>query len=119
MPAAAEPILEALRRLGYVVTREQGLDAPSGPDFVRMQVPGTSHVVEIQGAKTAYQETVICRAVPMPELEAIRRREIREADNLKILALLESAFNHAVKSQPPRPSSGLIEMQQWFAKLRK
>jgi hypothetical protein len=38
-----------------------------------------------------------------PRLEAIRGREIREADNLKVL--------------PPRPSSGLVEMQQWLAKL--
>jgi hypothetical protein len=54
-----------------------------------------------------------------PQLEAIRRREIREADNLKVLAALEGAFNHAVRSLPPRPSSGLVEMQQWLAKLRR
>ena len=29
-----------------------------------------------------------------PQLEAIRRREIQEADNLKVLAALEGAFNH-------------------------
>jgi hypothetical protein len=54
-----------------------------------------------------------------PELEAIRRREIREADNLKVLAMLEGAFNHAARTLPPRPSSGLVEMQAWFAKLRR
>jgi len=52
-----------------------------------------------------------------PELEAIRRREIRDADNLAVLALLESAFNQAL-SLPPRTTSGLVEMQKWFAKLR-
>lgn len=52
-----------------------------------------------------------------PRLEAIRRREIREADNLKVLASLESAFNHALRSMPPRPTSGLVEMQKWLAKL--
>ncbi|SPF55359.1 hypothetical protein SBA4_710006 [Candidatus Sulfopaludibacter sp. SbA4] len=52
-----------------------------------------------------------------PELEAIRRREIQEADNLKVLAMLEGAFNHAVRTMPPRPSSGLVEMQEWLAKL--
>ncbi len=51
-----------------------------------------------------------------PRLEAIRRREIREADNLKVLASLESAFNHALRSMPPRPTSGLVEMQKWLAK---
>ena len=53
-----------------------------------------------------------------PELEAIRRREVREADNLHVIALLTDAFNHAA-TVPPRESSGMVEMQQWFAKLRK
>jgi hypothetical protein len=52
-----------------------------------------------------------------PELEAIRRREIRAADNIAVLAVLESAFNHALRTLPPRPSSGLVEMQSWLAKL--
>ena len=54
-----------------------------------------------------------------PELEAIRRREIHEADNLQALASMESAFNHAARTMPPRPSSGMVEMQEWFAKLRQ
>jgi len=52
-----------------------------------------------------------------PVLDAIRHREIREADNLEVLKTLESAFNHALRTLPPRPSSGLVEMQKWFAKL--
>jgi len=52
-----------------------------------------------------------------PELEAIRHREIREADNLKVLAMLECAFNHATREIPPRSSSGLVEMQKWLSKL--
>lgn len=54
-----------------------------------------------------------------PELEAIRRREVQEADNLRVLAMLEGAFNHALRTMPARPSSGLIEMQEWLAKLRR
>jgi hypothetical protein len=50
-----------------------------------------------------------------PELEAIRCKEIREADNLQVLASLESAFNHAVRTMPPRESSGMVEMQKWLA----
>lgn len=53
-----------------------------------------------------------------PELEAIRRREIREADTLQSLAILEPAFNHALRTLPLRTSSGLVEMQRIFAKLR-
>jgi len=52
-----------------------------------------------------------------PELERIRSREVQEADNLKVLAALEGAFNHALRTMPPRPSSGLVEMQEWLAKL--
>jgi hypothetical protein len=54
-----------------------------------------------------------------PLLEAIRREEIRRADNLDVLASLEGAFNHALRTLPPRTTSGLIEMQAWFAKLRQ
>ena len=54
-----------------------------------------------------------------PELEAIRRREIAEADNLVVLASLEEAFNHALRTLPPRSSSGMVEMQRIFFKLRE
>ncbi len=54
-----------------------------------------------------------------PELEAIRRKEIREADNLKVLAILEGAFNHALRTLPPRQTSGLVELHRWLAKLPK
>jgi hypothetical protein len=53
------------------------------------------------------------------ELEAIRRKEIREADNLQVLAILEGAFNHALRTLPPRPTSGLVELHEWLAKLPK
>lgn len=54
-----------------------------------------------------------------PVLEEIRRREIREADNAQALTILESAINYAVRSMPPRPSSGFVEMQELLAKLRR
>lgn len=53
-----------------------------------------------------------------PELETLRRREIQQADNISVLAVLSGAFNHAVRTLPPRSSSGLVQMQEWFAKLR-
>jgi len=52
-----------------------------------------------------------------PELEAVRRQDIVEGDNVKIMEILEGAFNHAVRSLPPRESSGLVEMQRLFSKL--
>jgi hypothetical protein len=37
-----------------------------------------------------------------PQLEAVHRREIREADKLQVLAILEGAFNHALRTMPAR-----------------
>ena len=54
-----------------------------------------------------------------PELEAIRRREIEQINVLEELAGLEGVFNYATRNVPPDPSSGLVEMQAWFAKLRR
>lgn len=54
-----------------------------------------------------------------PELERIRLREVRDEDNLLSLQLLAPAFEHALRTQPPDSTSGLIEMQRVFAKLRK
>jgi hypothetical protein len=54
-----------------------------------------------------------------PELEAILRKEIEKLDVQKELAALECAFNHAVHNAHPEPTSGLVEMQRWFSKLRQ
>jgi hypothetical protein len=54
-----------------------------------------------------------------PELEAIRREEIRRLDTLSVLAGLEGAFQQALQQMPVRSSSGMVEMQDWFAKLRQ
>jgi len=54
-----------------------------------------------------------------PELEAILRKEIEKIDVQKELAALEGAFNHAVRSWRPEPTSGLVEMQRLLAKLRR
>ena len=54
-----------------------------------------------------------------PELERIRLREVRDQDNLLSLQLLARAFNHATSTQPADDSSGLVEMQRHFAKLRR
>jgi len=54
-----------------------------------------------------------------PELEAVRRKEIEKINVLESLAALEGAFNYATRTLPPRDSSGLVEMQKWFSKLRR
>jgi hypothetical protein len=54
-----------------------------------------------------------------PELEAIRRKEIEKINVIESLAALEDAFNYATRNVPPSDTSGLVEMQRWFAKLRR
>jgi len=54
-----------------------------------------------------------------PELEKIRLREARDQDNHLTLQLLEPAFEHALRTQPPDNSPGIVEMQRYFAKLRR
>lgn len=55
-----------------------------------------------------------------PELERIRRREIRATDTPTALSALSSAFAAALFLNPkPRPSSGLVEQQRLFSRWRK
>jgi hypothetical protein len=51
-------------------------------------------------------------------LEAIRQKEIRDADNIVAIAQMEGVINYATRTVPPLPTSGLIEMQRILAKLR-
>jgi hypothetical protein len=53
-----------------------------------------------------------------PELEEIRRREIEATDSAVAIRQL---FGSAPPpwDLPPRTTSGLVEQQAWFAKLRR
>ncbi len=53
-----------------------------------------------------------------PELEAIKWREMVEADPAETLRLLAPAFAYALRALPVRTTSGMVEMQALFAKLR-
>lgn len=50
------------------------------------------------------------------DLEA-RRKRLQSLDVHEALAVLEDEFNAALKLGPKK-TSGLVEMQKWFAKLR-
>ncbi len=51
-----------------------------------------------------------------PELERLRREEVKRSDTLRGIQALSDIDLHA---RPPRPASGLVEQQAWFRKLRK
>lgn len=53
-----------------------------------------------------------------PELERIRRRELKQVDTVKAVQSLAGAFQYARKHYPPKGTSGLVEQQRWFQRLR-
>jgi hypothetical protein len=50
------------------------------------------------------------------DLERIRRREIRELDSFKVIAQLCGPADYTRAPRAPKPTSGLVEQQQWFKK---
>jgi hypothetical protein len=54
-----------------------------------------------------------------PELERLRREEIRRTNTAEAIAQLSDAFEWAMRTLPPRPSSGLVEQQAIFQRLRR
>ena len=51
-----------------------------------------------------------------PELERLRREELRRADSVRAIALLCGPADYRVPPRAPKPTSGLIEQQRWFLK---
>jgi hypothetical protein len=54
-----------------------------------------------------------------PELDRIRRQELKLLDTFKAVALLCGPADYSVPPRAPKPSSGLVEQQRWFEKLRR
>lgn len=54
-----------------------------------------------------------------PRLEAIRRRELRELDTVAAIARLCGPADYHEAPRAPRPTSGMIEQQRLFARLRR
>ena len=54
-----------------------------------------------------------------PRLEAIRRRELRELDTYAAIARLCGPADYHAAPWAPKPTSGLVEQQRLFARLRR
>ena len=57
-----------------------------------------------------------------PALEKIRRQEIRKLDTKAIQTVLrqfDDVFEDALRRLPSRKTSGLVEQQAWFRRLRR
>jgi hypothetical protein len=53
-----------------------------------------------------------------PRLEAVRRRELRELDAFTAISLLCGPTDYHEEPWAPKPTSGLVEQQRLFARLR-
>ena len=54
-----------------------------------------------------------------PRLEAIRRQELRQLDPYTAISWLCGPANYHEAPRAPKPTSGLIEQQRLFRKLRQ
>ncbi len=61
-PDDFERLKQVLADEGFAVTREHGAGQPSGPDFVRFESDSSALILEVQAAKTAFQQEVVRRA---------------------------------------------------------
>ncbi len=53
------------------------------------------------------------------EMERLRREELRCLDAQRAIALLCGPADYRVPPRAPRPTSGLVEQQQWFKKAAR
>ena len=54
-----------------------------------------------------------------PRLEAIRRQELRQLDPYTAISWLCGPANYREGPRAPKPTSGLIEQQRLFQKMRR
>lgn len=54
-----------------------------------------------------------------PRLEKLRLEEYRNSNVAETIFALSDASAAALSAHPPKPTSGLVEMQRLFAKMRR
>jgi hypothetical protein len=54
-----------------------------------------------------------------PKLEQIRRKELQSMNYEEQLPIIDALLQLGCDHAKPRTSSGLVEMQRWFAKARR
>lgn len=54
-----------------------------------------------------------------PLLQRIRNEELQSTDVTKAVELLNDSFEAALKLNPFKSISGLVEQQRWFRKMRQ
>lgn len=54
-----------------------------------------------------------------PELERMRRDDIRQADTARSIPAFDGLFEGAVRDFPAKPMSGLVEQQRCFRRAKR
>lgn len=54
-----------------------------------------------------------------PELDRLRREELRRLDSQQAVALLCGEADYTVPPRAPKSTSGLVEQQRWFMKAAR
>ena len=135
--AEGRPYIETMAKRGYrfgaqARVVELGLAGWAlGPPWrfpiVRALVLGPRHLLawgQVMADQQAAQERELMRRWVEtwrragPELDEIRRREIEATDPREAIRQLFGSAA-ALQDLPPRTTSGLVEQQAWFAKLRR
>jgi len=68
--------------------------------------------------KRRMREWVECWKLAGPELERIRREEIRKTDTARAVAFLSGILESHVRRHPPGRTSGLVRQQAFFSRAR-
>lgn len=69
--------------------------------------------------KEAIRERVAAWRRAAPVLQQVRDEDIREASTAQAMRIFAGSALWAVTERPPLPTSGLIEQQRWFARMRR
>lgn len=85
-PAGIETVIAALADHGFEVLKAQGREQASGPDFVQLYNRDIAQVVELQAAKTPFQEELLRRAIALDDT-GLRVASREDLIVLKLLAL--------------------------------
>jgi hypothetical protein len=78
-------LIDELHKRGYVSEREQGDDLASGPDFARLVNPVSGDAIDIQSAKTPYQDELLRRA---QKLEPSQLLSVATPEDVIVLKLI-------------------------------
>ncbi len=96
-PEAYSRLEAQLQAAGWRIDRVHGADQPSGPDFVRLRRGDGEPPLELQTAKTDFQDQVIARAqttdqghaATAEDLVVLKLIAFRAKDRLDLIGLLE------------------------------